>query len=431
MSKFVLALAAAHVLSAPSCGDTTDVGTLSSPISTFAVPSGDDSNASSAAKEASGADCPTPDPGQNAPELWSAPFENDPSTNASSVAVDASNDAYMTTLAGGTRKVGADGAVVWTKPWGTLVATDADGDVIVSGAFTGSITLDATALVSSGNSDVFVARLDTDGNVVRAVALGGEGDDTLQSIAVDQAGRVVVSGPGLGTVALDADDTPAWHVDFYGYVATDADNDVLVTGALTGSTDFGGGTLTSAGGKDVFVVKLDESGAHVFSHRYGDAGSAQEGQAISADADGNIVVAGVFDQSIDFGTGTLAPAKCPSEAWCAQSGFVAKLDASGNTLFSVTRGAMRALTGIANTAAGGFVVSGAGPADASPPFRMPVLSAFDGNGSTLWSKSEWPETGLGSGRGVAVDGCGSVLWSVSAKPSFDTNERAYLVKLSP
>lgn len=337
----------------------------------------------------------------------------------------------MTTLAGGTRKVGADGAVVWTKPWGTLVATDEDGDVVVSGAFTDAITLDGTTLASAGNRDVFVARLDTDGNVVHAVALGGAGDDSVQSIALDHAGRVVVSGPGLGTVALDADDTPAWHVDFYGYVASDAANDVLVTGALTGSMDFGGGTLTSAGGKDVFVVKLDEAGAHVFSHRYGDSGTGQEGQAISADADGNIVVAGVFDQSIDFGTGALGPAKCPSEAWCTQSGFVAKLDASGNTLFSITRGAMRALTGIANTQAGGVIVSGAGPADASPPFRMPVLFALDGSGSTLWSKSEWPETGLGSGRGVAVDACGSVLWSVSAKPSYDTSERAYLVKLSP
>jgi hypothetical protein len=431
VTKFVLALAAAHALTAPSCGDTTDVGTLSSPITTLAPASDEPSEASSAAKEASEADCPTPDPGQNAGESWTAAFEEDPSTNASSVAVDASHDAYMTTLAGGTRKLAAGGAVVWTKPWGTLVATDEDGDVIVSGAFAGAITLDGTTLASAGERDVFVARLDTDGNVLDAVTLGAAGDDSVQSIAVDRAGRVVVSGPGLGTVALDADDTPAWRVDYFGYVATDAAGDVLVTGALTGSADFGGGTLTSAGGKDVFVVKLDEGGNHVFSHRYGDAGAAQEGQAISADPEGNVVIAGVFDESIDFGTGALEPARCPSEAWCAQSGFVAKLDANGNTLFGVTRGAMRALTGIANTPAGGVVVSGAGPADASPPFRMPVVFALDGSGSSLWSKMEWPETGLGSGRGVAVDGCGSVLWSVSAKPSFDTNERAYLVKLSP
>jgi hypothetical protein len=431
VTKFVLALAVAHVLSAPSCGDTTEADAFKSPITSFAFESGSDSTPAGAAKEASVADCPTPDPGQNAAELWSSPFESDPSTNASSVAVDARNDAYMTTRGGGTRKVAAGGALVWTKPWGTLVATDDDGDVLVSGTFTNTITLDTTTLSSSGGSDVFVARLDGDGNVLHAVALGGSGDENVQSLAVDHAGRAVVSGSGLGTVALDADDTTAWHVDFYGFVATDAQSNVLVTGALTGSADFGGGTLTSAGSKDVFVVKLDEGGAHVFSHRYGDTGAAQEGQAVAVDSAGNIVVAGLFDHGIDFGTGALAPAKCSSETWCAQSGFVAKLDADGNALWSVTRGAMRALTGVATTPNGNIVVSGAGPADATAPYRMPTLAALDGNGQKLWSKSEWPETGLGSGRGVAIDGCGSVLWSVSAKPSLAESERAYLVKLSP
>jgi hypothetical protein len=363
--------------------------------------------------------------------LWLSSFEDDPSTNASSVAVDARNDVYLTTQGAGTRKVGSDGAVIWTKPYGSVVATDSDGDVIVSGTFSDTITLDGTTLAAAGGSDVFVARLDTNGNVERAVTLGGATDESVQSIAVDSAGRVVVSGPGLGTIALDANDAPAWHVDFYGYVATDSNNDVLVTGALTGSTDFGGGTLTSAGGKDVFVIKLDESGTHLFSQRYGDAGTAQEGQAITADSVGNILVSGVYDGRIDFGTGALGPASCPPEAWCNQSGFVVKLDATGTALWSVSRGPMRALDGIATAASGNVVVSGALPGDAAPPYRQPVLVALDGSGQKLWQKSEWPESGLGSGRGVAIDSCAAVLWSVSAKPNLGTNERAYLAKLSP
>jgi hypothetical protein len=373
------------------------------------------------------------DPGQNAPELWRTELEDDTSTNASSVAVDTSNRAYVTTRAGGTRKVDTDGRVLWSKPYGTVVATTDDDQVIVSGAFTGALALDAITLDSSGGSDVFVARLDTDGNVLRAVALGGSSDETVESVAVDGAGRVAVSGPGLGTIALDSEDQPAWHVDFHGAVATDTDNDVLVTGALTGSTDFGGGALTSAGGKDIFVAKLDARGAHLFSRRYGDVGANQEGQAITADAAGNIFVAGVYDGSVDFGTGSLVPPKCPPEAWCNQAGFVTKLDASGAVLFSVSRGPMRALTGIAATTDGGVVASGAAPADAAAPYRMPVLFALDGSGQNLWQRSEWPETGIGSGRGVVVDGCGSVLWSVSVEPTLDENakERAYLTKLSP
>jgi hypothetical protein len=363
--------------------------------------------------------------------LWLTDFEDDASTNASSVAVDARNDAYVTTREAGTRKVGADGTVLWTKPYGAVVATDADGDVLVSGAFTDTLDLDGTTLAASGGSDVFVARLDADGNLRHAVALGGSGDETVQSIAVDRAGRAVVSGPGLGTVALDANDAPAWHVAYYGYVATDADADVFVTGALTGSTDFGGGTLTSAGGKDIFVVKLDEGGAHIFSHIYGDIGSDQEGQAVTTDAQGDVFVAGVFDGSIDFGNGTLAKATCPSEAWCNQSGFVAKLDPNGSALWSVSRGPMRALTGLAATAQGNAVVSGALPGDAAPPNRMPIVAGLDASGQELWRQAEWPETGIGSGRGLAIDGCGAVLWSVTAKPTLQANERAYLAKLLP
>src|SRR5262249_44851239 len=158
------------------------------------------------------------------------------------------------------------------------------------GTFTGTLTLDGTVLSSAGGSDVFVARLDADGNVERGVALGGSGDETVTSLVVDHAGRAIVSGSGLGTVALDASDGPRWHSDYFGALATDAANDVLVTGALVGSVDFGAGALTSAGGEDVFVVKLDQDGDHQWSARYGDAGAEQRGQAIAADFEGNVLV---------------------------------------------------------------------------------------------------------------------------------------------
>lgn len=357
-------------------------------------------------------------------------FDEDLATNPSSVAVDASNDTYMTTASGGTRKVGGDGASIWTKPFGSVVATSETGDVVVSGTFTGSLALDGTVLTSAGGSDVFVARLDADGNVQRAVALGGSGDETVTSLIVDHAGRAIVSGQGLGTVALDASDATAFRVDYFGALATDAANDVLVAGALEGSVDFGGGALTSAGGKDVFVVKLDEAGDHQWSVRFGDVGADQRAQAIASDFEGNVVIAGVFDGSLDFGTGALTLPHCPSEAWCNSAGFVAKLDGNGTALWSVARGPMRSLPGVATSAQGNVIVSGALPGDASP-YRIPILFALDPAGTALWQRTEWPDTGLGAGRAVAVDGCDQVLWSVGAKPTLETNERAYLAKLNP
>jgi hypothetical protein len=430
VTKLVLALAAAHALSLASCAYDNQadwVGTLAGSRSST---SAQETTITSAAKDSPGAECPTPNSGQNAPILWLSTFEDDLATNPSSVAVDARNDAYMTIEATGTRKLASDGTTLWSKPFGAIVATDDLGDVVVAGSFSGTLTLDSTVLTSAGGTDVFVARLDGDGNVERAIALGGADDETVTSLVVDHAGRVTVSGLGLGTVALDADDHPAWRVDYFGALATDASNDVLVTGALVNTTDFGAGPLTSAGGKDVFVVKLDEGGALLFSARYGDAGAEQEGQAISVDPDGNLLVAGVFDGAIDFGTGALALPHCPSEAWCEESGFVVKLDPTGTTLWSVAHGPMRLVSGIASTAAGNVVVSGATPGDASP-YRIPLLFALDPTGTELWHRTEWPGVGLGAGRGVAVDGCDAVLWSVGAEPTLDTNEQAYLAKLLP
>jgi hypothetical protein len=209
----------------------------------------------------------------------------------------------------------------------------------------------------------------------------------------------------------------------------DAAGNVLVTGAFSGTTDLGGGPLTSAGGRDIFVAKLDTEGGHVWSARFGDAAANQEGQAIGADAAGNILISGVFDGQVDFGTGPLSAASCPKEVWCLTSGFVVKLEAGGRALWGTARGPVRELSGIAADVDGNVVVSGAEPGGV-PSYRMPLLLVFDSEGDELWERGEWPLSGVGAGRRVAVDPCGDLLWSLSVRPSLDSNEHAYLAKLT-
>jgi hypothetical protein len=50
---------------------------------------------------------------------------------------------------------------------------------------------------------------------------------------------------------------------------------VLVAGTLQGTLDLGGNPLTSVGGNDIFLAKLDSGGNHVWSLRLGDASSQQ------------------------------------------------------------------------------------------------------------------------------------------------------------
>ncbi len=431
MAKLIASVIVVHTLSFAACSEAIDGNSSDTRLRPELAGSADGATEGSSESDSLEANCPaTPsaDPGQIGAIQWLAELGEDPATNPSSVATDARNDAYMTSLGGGTVKVAADGAVLWSKPFGSIVATAAEGGVLVAGSFEDSVDVDGATLTANGAHDVFVAKLSADGTLERLTQLGGAGDELVQSLAVTLDGRAIVSGAGLGTVALDAADGVAWQKSFYGYVATDAAANVFVTGALTGSVDFGGGALASAGGADVFVLKLDAEGSHEWSRRYGDVRTHQEGQAIATDAEGSLLIGGVFDGSIDFGDGAHSVGSCPSEVWCKQWGFVAKLDTNGDTLFSHVRGPMRALAGVAATSTGTVFASGSLPGNVEP-YRIPLLLALDATGEKLWERMEWPETGLGSGRQVAVDGCDAVLWSVSARPELEGRELAYLAKL--
>ena len=57
-------------------------------------------------------------------------------------------------------------------------------------------------------------------------------------------------------------------VDEGAAVAVDASGNVLVTGFFSGTVDFGGGSLVSAGGREIFLAKYDGNGAHVWSQRF-------------------------------------------------------------------------------------------------------------------------------------------------------------------
>jgi hypothetical protein len=371
---------------------------------------------------------PAPEPGS---ALW---LESYGAPEITSVASDAANNVLVSRGGSETAKLSATGALIWSKPFGSLVATDDAGNVYVAGTLETPLSVDGTLLQPRGGGrDAFVAKLDPLGKMLYGTTLGGSEDDDVQSLAVDRVGHVVVSGAGLGTVKLEPEGNVAWTRSFFGHVALDSTASVVLTGSLAATQDFGAGPLSSRGGSDVFVVKLAAGGQHVFSRSFGDAGELQQGQAIAVDGADNLTIAGVFDGSLDFGAGpalALAPGSCPAEAWCKTSGFVAKLDAAGHTLWSKSRGPMRELSGIATDSRDNVVVSGALPGGVTP-FRQSYLSKLDGAGNELWHAAEWPGTGIGSGHRVAVGPCDDLIWSVSVRPTRDADENAYLARLAP
>lgn len=191
-------------------------------------------------------------------------------------------------------------------------------------------------ITSSGLSDGYIAKYDANGNFLNAISFTNNLECKVYSVATDNLGNVIVTGaftgsvdfePGSGVtqlvaggyydifaVKLNSNLGFVWAHSFgyaggddYGLsIATDNNNSVLLTGYFQGSNiDFnpGGATnyLSSQGAKDVFILKLDANAGFLWAIDLGSAGTFQEvGQTIKVDVGDNVIVGGYFSSTVDF-----------------------------------------------------------------------------------------------------------------------------------
>jgi len=243
------------------------------------------------------------------------------------------------------------GGTNWDYGYG--IAVDANGNSYVTGYFYNSATFGTTTLTSSGYADIFVAKLDSSGNWLWAKQAGGASFDYGYGIAVDDNGNSYITGvfeeiATFGTTTLtssgyedifvaklDSNGNWLWVKqaggtgwDDYGRgIAVDANGNSYVTGYFWDSATFGTTTLTSSGNSDIYVAKLDCNGNWLWAKQAGGTGW-DDGYSIAVDANGSSYVTGFFMESATFGTTTLT-----SSSEYYSDIFVAKLDSSGNWLW--------------------------------------------------------------------------------------------------
>jgi len=159
-------------------------------------------------------------------------------------------------------KLRADGELAWSRRLGddpnplgvdqqiTAVTVDGDGNVIVSGTFTGSIDFGGLVLTSTEALDLFVAKLDPAGELLWAHRFGAAGDQYGGDVAIDDVG------------------------------------DIILIGLYTGDIDFGDGLLQAGPDTKVVLAKLSPEGALRFSRGYDRAGMT----IVGADGHGSLVL---------------------------------------------------------------------------------------------------------------------------------------------
>jgi hypothetical protein len=201
--------------------------------------------------------------------------------------------------------------------------------------------------------------------------------------------------------------------DFVWSVGVDSAGNTIAVGDFDGTVDFGGGPLTSTGGFDPFIVKVDAMGNHVWSKSFGTAG-LQSVQSVAITPTDEIVIAGYFQTSINFGGANLTTSG-------GSDMFVAKFDAAGTHLWSVRFGSGtddQLALAVAVDAAGDVYFTGSFPGSivmagttlASAGGADIIVAKLAGaTGVATWAK-KFGDTAIDqAGRAITVDAQGNVL----------------------
>ncbi|MBS1542805.1 MAG: SBBP repeat-containing protein, partial [Bacteroidetes bacterium] len=184
-------------------------------------------------------------------------------------------------------KLGANGSFIWARQFGGLnsdegrsICVDAGGNVFVAGDFHGNGSFGSSLIISAGNSDAFVMKMDPNGNLVWINQYGSSGDDFANGVT-ERDGVIIVGGGFQG--AIDFDTSPnTYNLTGPGAFVTKMSSDgrflwadklgsmvysvgitsmyeSVASGYFWNSVDFDPGgsdlTLTSAGYSDIFIWK--------------------------------------------------------------------------------------------------------------------------------------------------------------------------------
>ncbi|MEO7992771.1 MAG: hypothetical protein ABI743_00095 [bacterium] len=212
---------------------------------------------------------------------------------------------------------------------GRAVTYDSAGNVIVVGSFDDTINLGGILHTAVGVTDAFAASFDNDGNFNWGRTWGSTLDDLALGVATDDSDNVYIVGDYSGTTIFDPIAPPAdcaggtdiyvLKVDNTGSYVTyshwgSTGDDVLydidinptggirASGAITGTVDFGSELLTATGPYDAVLLALNPlTGVAWGTALTSTAGSAAK--SVTTFDNGDAAICGAFNGSIDFGSG--------------------------------------------------------------------------------------------------------------------------------
>jgi hypothetical protein len=376
------------------------------------------------------------------------------------------------------QKLDASGNFLWAKTFGgpfidyySSFCIDSNGNLFITGIFQYTRDfdpgLDTFNITAQGIfSDIYLLKLDAQGNFIWAKSFGGPANDNVNSITIDNSGNIYTTGSFNSTVDFDPsvqifELTSAGLSDAFvqkmtssgnfiwakrfgnnngessNSITIDMENNIYTIGNFSGTVDFDPGSgvsnLASSGGQldtDIYLQKMDSSGAFIWARRFGGIANDLSILKVTSDAFGNIYSTGYFKETIDFDP---SASTTNLTATAERDFFIQKMDVGGNFLWAKSFGGNQndESNAILTDISGNVYVTGFfnGTVDFDPSNGVVNLNSvlgsedifilvLDSSGALVWAKS------LGgnlsdSGNDICFDNLGSLLATGSFRSTVD------------
>ncbi|MBI5215648.1 MAG: SBBP repeat-containing protein [Ignavibacteriae bacterium] len=300
-------------------------------------------------------------------------------------------------------KFDANGNALWLRGAGGAqgdsayaVATDNSGNAYVIGSFgSNTITFGATTLTNQStndafgdkNTDIFITKYDSSGNVLWATSYGDSASEEGRDIRIDASGNIFICGT-FGNSAFMIDTA---HV-----------------------THSGGYHPNGNPYPDIFLAKLSPT-LDAFWAKSAGWMAADVPWGMGIDNAGNSYITGSFESdTVRFST-----TKIPNQGY--KDFYLAKYDMNGNFAWVKTAAGLYSEEGVSIgvDGSGNSYVTGYFDSDAltfgattftnvSTPESKLFLVKYDTDGNVVWAKSDKPQTGIERSYEVAINGTGTL-----------------------
>lgn len=293
--------------------------------------------------------------------------------------------------------------------WGYSVQQTSDGGFIIAGS---------TNSMGSGFWDIYLIKTDSSGNKEWEKTFGGSGSDMANSVQQTSDGGYIITGftaaiyddnSDVYLIKADSSGNLVWEKTFGG-AGWDVGNSVQQTMyggyIIAGSTSSFGALYES----DVYLIKTDSSGNEEWEKTFG--GSEDEaGWSVQQTTDGGYIITGCTDSTAN---------------WLPDV-YLVKTDSSGNEEWEKTFGGTDQDYGysVQQTSDNGYVISGK-TESMGAGYEDVYLIKTDSSGNLAWEKT-FGGTGWEAGNSVQqTTDAGYIIAGYTAPP--ETGGDVYLVK---